>query len=94
MSRGYQHQIVGLNCGIFRIMLATVLAHGCDPCSTYFVRDSKALRLHLVKCFDKGLLSLRIVAPRNAMYIFHLYIVDSIFAYCYCIFHYHMYRYI
>ena len=56
MSADCPQQIGELDCGVFSIMFATILSRRCDPCKSSFTKDSVALRSHLVKCFNNGLL--------------------------------------
>ena len=56
LACGCPRQVGTLDCGVFSIMIAAVLAHGHDLCKTSSTTDTQTLRSHLVKCFEAGLL--------------------------------------
>ena len=51
-----QKQRGGDDCGLFAIAVATALSFGVDPSEVSFQQD--AMRPHLVKCFEDGLMTL------------------------------------
>ena len=51
-----QKQRGGDDCGLFAIAVATALSFGVDPSEVAFQQD--AMRPHLVKCFEDGLMTL------------------------------------
>ena len=51
-----QQQKGAVDCGLFSITFATSIAHGCNPTTVEYIQAH--MRMHLVKCFSQGTLTL------------------------------------
>ena len=55
LTKSLQQQKNGVDCGLFSIAFATILAFGWDPSTVTY--EAVLLRVHLIKCFDNNLMA-------------------------------------